>query len=119
MANRAKQSAEDRQIMPAVAEVERFAAWQCIGCGRIEGAQPCIGVCQDRRAEFVHAADYDRVLAALSRAQADRAALKALLLQLVSTTPRDDAWAIGYRAFQARAREVLQAIPVERDDAPA
>lgn len=119
MANRAKQSAEGRQIMSAVAGAERFAAWQCIGCGRIEGAQPCIGVCQDRRAEFVHAADYDRILAAWSRAQSELAALRALLQQLAVTTPRDGAWEPGYRAFQARAREALQAIPVERDDAPA
>jgi hypothetical protein len=27
---------------------ERIKAWQCIGCGRIEGAQPCIGICEDR-----------------------------------------------------------------------
>jgi len=25
---------------------ERMTAWQCIGCGRIEGAQPCVGICQ-------------------------------------------------------------------------
>ena len=44
---------------------ERVTAWQCIGCGRIEGAQPCIGVCQDRKTDFVYAGDYDEALAAL------------------------------------------------------
>jgi hypothetical protein len=24
-------------------------AWQCIGCGKIEAPQACIGVCQDRK----------------------------------------------------------------------
>ena len=102
--------------MPAA---ERIAAWQCIGCGRIEGAQPCIGVCEDRRAVFVHAAEYDRLLAAWSRVQADRAALRALLQQLAATTPRDSAWASGYRAFQARARALLRATAGGADDAPA
>ena len=30
-------------------EAERIVAWQCIGCGRLEGPQPCVGVCQDAR----------------------------------------------------------------------
>jgi hypothetical protein len=119
MANRAKQPVESRQDLPLAIEAERFAAWQCIGCGRIEGAQPCIGVCEDRRAVFVHAAEYDRLLAAWSRARADRAALRALLRQLAATTPRDDAWASGYRAFQARARSLLRATAGGTDDAPA
>ena len=42
---------------------ERVTAWQCIGCGRIEGSQPCIGVCQDRKVDFVYASDYDEALA--------------------------------------------------------
>jgi hypothetical protein len=37
------------------AMAERVTAWQCIGCGRIEGAQPCVGICQDRRTDFVYA----------------------------------------------------------------
>lgn len=97
-----------RQDPSAATEAERFAAWQCIGCGRIEGAQPCIGVCQDRRAEFVHAADYDRLLGKYSRAMAGLAAMKALLGQMVATTPHDGAWECGYRAFQARARQMLR-----------
>jgi hypothetical protein len=24
-------------------------AWQCIGCGRIEAPQTCVGVCRDRK----------------------------------------------------------------------
>lgn len=119
MANRAKQPVESRQDLPRAIEAERFAAWQCIGCGRIEGAQPCIGVCQDRKAVFVHAADYDRLLASWSRTQADLAVLRALLQQLAATTPRDGAWASGYRAFQARARALLRATAGETDDAPA
>ena len=40
---------------------ERMKAWQCIGCGKLDGPQNCIGVCQDRRVELVYAADYDKL----------------------------------------------------------
>jgi len=30
-------------------------AWQCIGCGKIDAPQTCIGICQDCRVEFVYA----------------------------------------------------------------
>jgi len=36
----------------ALAESEVVEAWQCIGCGRVELPQPCIGVCQDRKVRF-------------------------------------------------------------------
>jgi len=48
---------------------ERVTAWQCIGCGRIEGAQPCVGICQDRKTEFVYATDHDEALRQLARAR--------------------------------------------------
>ncbi len=38
--------------------IERMPAWQCTGCGQIEGAQPYVGICHDRRMEFVCATDY-------------------------------------------------------------
>jgi len=37
----------------------RFNAWQCIGCGRIDGPQACVGICQDRNTELVDARDFD------------------------------------------------------------
>ena len=85
-----------------------MTAWQCIGCGRIEGAQPCIGVCQDRRVDFVYAAEYDEMLAqmAVARRQAD--ALAAVVRQLAFTTPHGDSWESTYRALQTRARRVLE-----------
>ena len=73
---------------------ERIKAWQCVGCGRIEGAQPCIGICQDRAAYFVYAEDYDR--------------LEALVRQIASVTPRDGEWERTYRALQQRARKLLE-----------
>ena len=86
---------------------ERITAWQCIGCGRIEGAQPCVGICQDRRTDFVYAADYDEALAQLALARRQAETLAALVRQLAYTTPRQDDWERTYRALQARARQTL------------
>jgi len=44
-------------------------AWQCIGCGRIEAPQPCIGVCQDRKVQFVYAGEHEEALAHSRRAE--------------------------------------------------
>lgn len=66
---------------------ERVTAWQCIGCGRIEAPQPCIGVCQDRKVEFVRAADHDRVLAELAATRSRLEAVTAVLRQLGHTPP--------------------------------
>ena len=84
--------------------VERITAWQCIGCGRIEGAQPCIGICQDRKAEFVAAADYDRLAA-------EAAALRKVAREIATITPRQGEWERSYRALQARARRILHGHP--------
>ena len=72
---------------------ERIKAWQCIGCGRIEAQQTCIGICEDRPQSFVYADDYDR--------------LEALVRQLATITPRDGEWERTYRALQRRARQLL------------
>ena len=79
--------------------VERITAWRCIGCGRIEGAQPCIGICQDRKAEFVYSSDYDR--------------LAALVRKLARTTPREGEWERSYRALQETARQALRKLGEE------
>ncbi|MHB8667325.1 MAG: hypothetical protein ACYC7B_07380 [Burkholderiales bacterium] len=86
---------------------ERMTAWQCIGCGRIEGAQPCVGICQDRRTEFVYASEHDAMLAQLALARQRADVLAALVRQLARTTPRAGEWERSYRALQARARNAL------------
>jgi hypothetical protein len=95
---------------------ERVTAWQCIGCGRIEGAQPCVGICQDRRTDFVYASDHDEVLAQLTLAHRRTEALAALVRQLAHTTPRRGEWERTYRALQARAQLALAALA--KDEQP-
>lgn len=87
---------------------ERITAWQCMGCGRIEGPQPCVGICQDRKQEFVYASDHDVVLAQLKAARAHAEALAAVVRQIAYTTPRAGECERTWRALQGRAHAVLQ-----------
>lgn len=90
-------------------------AWQCIGCGRIEGPQPCVGICQDRKVEFVYAAEYEQALAELARARQQADALEALVRRFAHTRPHQDGWERSYRAMQEQARSTLASL----GDAPA
>lgn len=87
---------------------ERITAWQCIGCGRVESAQPCVGICEDRKAEFVNASDYDEALAQLALTRRRAEGLAAVVRELACTTPRGGEWERTYRALQARAQRVLK-----------
>ena len=88
---------------------DTITAWQCIGCGRLEAPQNCIGVCQDRKVELVSAWDYAQAAIALVEAQEGAAALEALVSRLAHTTPRADSWKETYLAFQKEARRLLSA----------
>lgn len=85
---------------------EYVKAWQCIGCGKIEAPQTCVGVCQDRKVELVYAHEHRE---ALAFAHAQASALEALVRQIAWTTPRDGEWERSYRALQQRARQALAA----------
>ncbi|HEY2864328.1 MAG TPA: hypothetical protein VGK37_11980 [Casimicrobiaceae bacterium] len=89
---------------------EYVKAWQCIGCGRLEAPQTCIGVCRDQRVDFVYASDHEEVLTQLHVAQRNLRLATAVLRTLGSTTPHDDEWKRSYCALQGQAREALAAI---------
>ena len=97
---------------------ERVAAWQCIGCGRIEGAQPCIGICEDRRVDFVYASDHDQALAQLALARGQAEALAAVVRQLAHMTPLAGEWERSYRVLQVRARRTLEALATKKHPEP-
>lgn len=86
---------------------DRMKAWQCIGCGKIDGPQPCVGICQDRKVELVYAGSYDLLAARVE-------ALEALMGLLARTTPRDGEWERSYRSMQERARKFLATSPARR-----
>jgi len=79
---------------------ERIAGWRCIGCGKVDAPQPCIGICQDRKVELVLAGDYDALLARTAE-------LESVLALIARITPRDEEWKASWAALQQRARQVL------------
>jgi hypothetical protein len=87
---------------------DTIIAWQCIGCGRLEGPQNCVGVCQDRKVELVSAWDYAEVRSALDDANERIGALETFVRRLAHVTPRDDEWKGSYLALQRTARELLR-----------
>lgn len=89
---------------------ETIKAWQCIGCGRLEGPAQCIGVCQDRPVELVHVGEYE---AAIARA----AALEDVVRRIALTHPHKGEWERTWMALQAQAKRALEAVP--REEPPA
>ncbi len=98
---------------------ERIKAWRCIGCGRVEGPQPCVGICEDRRTDLVLAADYDALLEQLALARREREALAVLVRQIAHTTPRQGECERTWLALQARARDVLETLAADEQAGPA
>ena len=78
-------------------EIGRRKVWECIGCGRIDDPQPCVGVCQDRKVEYVLAADHDRLVKQLAD----------VVRTIALTTPREGEAARHWAALQERARKAL------------
>jgi hypothetical protein len=93
--------------MSEPSESQVFKVWQCIGCGRIDGPQPCVGVCQDRKTELVYASEYEKMFERADAAETRVAALEALVRRLAWTTPRAGEWERSYRELQGAARRAL------------
>ena len=86
---------------------DRVKAWQCIGCGKIEAPQTCVGICQDRKVEFVYAFEYEEALAELQEQRQRAEAFGTLVRQLARTTPNKGGWERSYLAMQDQARRIL------------
>ena len=89
---------------------EPIPAWQCIGCGRIEAPQTCIGVCQDRKIHLVSATDYRESLDQIQQLLVQIDAMQGLLNRLAHSTPREGQWEASWLAAQSEARSVLGAL---------
>ncbi|MGC3962032.1 MAG: hypothetical protein QM803_01590 [Rhodocyclaceae bacterium] len=87
--------------------VEHMQAWQCIGCGRIDGPQNCVGICQDRKVSFVYAEEYDQLEKRHAALQAEMDRLLVLVRQFVAVQPRNDEWEKSYKGLQKRSAELL------------
>jgi hypothetical protein len=82
----------------------RIKVWQCVGCGRIDDPQPCVGICQDSKVELVLASEHD---AALAQLRHEAESLREVVLSIAGLTPRTGQWEASWLALQARARLAL------------
>jgi hypothetical protein len=87
--------------------IESMKAWQCIGCGRIEAPQQCVGICQDRKVELVYADEHRDVCTALEAARQQVRALEGVVRRLATTHPNPGQWELSYRTLQRQARAAL------------
>ena len=82
-------------------------AWQCIGCGRIEAPQTCIGVCRDRKVFLVGKDEHERALAENARLRALLATTAAKLTRFAHCEPHADGHPQAFAALQEQARELI------------
>jgi len=85
-------------------------AWQCVGCGRIEAPQTCLGVCRDRKILMVAKDDHDRVAGDLDKARRRVEVALTMLARVAHSTPREGQWERSYRALQEQARDAIAKI---------
>jgi len=97
---------------------ETFKAWQCIGCGKIDGPAQCIGVCQDRPVELVDASDFRAATALAEQERARAAALEEVVRRIALTHPRNGEWERTWLALQGQARRALEAVPPRAEPSP-
>ena len=83
--------------------MQRIKVWQCIGCGRIDDPQPCIGICRDEKREYVAAAEHDRIVSLLGE----------IVRTIATTAPREGEAARHWAALRERARSALRQIDAE------
>lgn len=82
------------------------AAWQCVGCGRIEAPQTCIGICRDRKVFFVGKDEHEAALAEIVRLRTQLETAASMLLRFERAVPRPGQWQRSYRALQEQVRAV-------------
>lgn len=82
-------------------------AWQCIGCGKIEAPQPCIGVCRDRKVLLVGLDEHKQALEEIQRVYGQLEEAQRLLSRLARSTPRTGQWEHSWRSLQEQSRKLL------------
>ena len=92
-----------------------FDVWRCIGCGRIEAPQPCIGVCEDRKARMIEFRDYEALLSRFDDAAEAVSKLETVLRRIALTRPRAGEWERSYLALQEDARRALGGLAGARE----
>ena len=81
--------------------------WWCARCGNVDMAQPCIGVCVWRPADWVNLALYEHQLGLAEPGLRAARSLSGFLARLAAVTPRAGQWRRNWEALQAQARAAL------------
>ena len=87
-------------------------AWQCIGCGKIEAPQPCIGVCRDRKVLFIGKDEHEAALAEIARLRAQLQSTASRLQRFGFAAPRPGQWEAAYAALRDESRALLSELHV-------
>ncbi len=82
--------------------IEYIQAWQCIGCGKIEAPQPCIGVCKDKKVFLIGKNEHEAALAEIERLRGRIEQASAVLLRFERAEPREGQWERTWREMQAQ-----------------
>lgn len=82
-------------------------AWQCIGCGKIEAPQPCIGVCRDKKILMVGKEEHERALAEGAALREQMVRAHAMLQRFGLARPHEGQWERAWLALQIELREAL------------
>ena len=93
--------------------IDWIQAWQCIGCGKIEAPQPCIGVCRDRKILMIGKEEHEQVLAEGVALRAQLTQAHAMLQRFALAKPHEDQWERSWLALQAELREALTMLTAE------
>lgn len=86
---------------------EYIQAWQCIGCGKIEAPQPCIGVCRDRKVLFIGKDEHEAALAEIARLREQLQSTASRLRRFGLAAPRAGQWEAAYAALRDEVRTLI------------
>jgi hypothetical protein len=70
---------------------DRLSALFCVGCGRVDVPEPCVGACDERMLDLVLAKEYDAARTQTDEAPRKAANLRKLVSRLVSELPEPEA----------------------------
>jgi hypothetical protein len=93
--------------------------WQCIGCGRIEMPQTCIGVCRDRKVFLIGRETHEQALQQIARLEGLLSSTRARLLRFARCTPRAGDTDKTFAALQQQLRTLIAELPASAAEAAA
>ncbi|UXI70487.1 hypothetical protein [Tahibacter amnicola] len=88
--------------------------WQCIGCGRIELPQICIGVCRDEKRYLVSAHALDASVAENERLRRVLGEVCSRLQRFAHARPRENRWEAAFLSLQAEVAALIDQVESAR-----